>query len=242
MTARASTSSGETLTSLNSRRFLSRSTNSMVRVASRVTHSVTCGAENADCDHRAGHHLAHALDRLAPLALATVDVVEVEAAHQTLGGQGRRAVTTVGGQLDVVAGDRATRAGRGDRAQVDAEILGELAHRRLGERARLPGRQRLLRCRVGADAGGGHGVLLGGIGDLGRGEPGLEGALHLLLGRRAGGGRRRGRAPTGAAYGRALGLVATDQALALAATAGGRVGQVDLVGRGRRRRRAPRPR
>ena len=48
MQARASTSSGETLTSLNSRRVLSRSTNSIVRVTSTVTHSVTWGAEKAE--------------------------------------------------------------------------------------------------------------------------------------------------------------------------------------------------
>ena len=42
------TSSGETLTSRNSRRALSRSTSSIVRVTSTVTHSVTCGAVKAE--------------------------------------------------------------------------------------------------------------------------------------------------------------------------------------------------
>src|SRR6478609_7028381 len=48
MHARASTSNGETFTSRNSRWDLSRSTNSIVRVTSTVTHSVTWGAEKAE--------------------------------------------------------------------------------------------------------------------------------------------------------------------------------------------------
>ena len=45
--------------------------------------------------------------------------------------------------LHVVAGDRALRAGAGDRGQVDAEVPGQLAHRRLGQhRHRAGGRRR----------------------------------------------------------------------------------------------------
>ena len=47
-TALATINSGDTLTSANSRRSLSRSTRSMVADTSQVSHSVTCGAVNAD--------------------------------------------------------------------------------------------------------------------------------------------------------------------------------------------------
>ena len=46
--ALASTSSGVTLTSRNSLSVLSRSTRSIVALTSTVTHSVTCGAVNAE--------------------------------------------------------------------------------------------------------------------------------------------------------------------------------------------------
>ena len=39
-------------------------------------------------------------------------------------------------RVHVLAGDDAVRAGRDDRRQVDAQVLGQLAHRRLGQRAR----------------------------------------------------------------------------------------------------------
>ena len=63
-------------------------------------------------------------------------------------------------------------------------------------------------------------------------SPGVNDGLHLHLWRGAGGrgGRRRAAARRGRRMRVALGLVAADQALALAATAGGRVGQVDLAG------------
>ena len=48
-TALAMTNSGDILISANSRRALSRSSSSMVAVTSQVTHSLTCGAVNADC-------------------------------------------------------------------------------------------------------------------------------------------------------------------------------------------------
>ena len=78
---------------------------------------------------------------------------------------------------------------------------------------------------------------------LGPGATGRERTLQLGLGGGTGVGRGRRRAATGAALRATVGLVAADQALALAATAGGRVGQVDLHlgrrrsgGRGSRRR------
>ena len=48
ISALATSSSGLTLTSRKSRSFFSRATRSIVRVTSMVTHSVTCGAVNAD--------------------------------------------------------------------------------------------------------------------------------------------------------------------------------------------------
>ena len=48
MTALATNSSGETLTSRNSRRAATRSRSSIIAVTSQVMNSVTCGAVNAD--------------------------------------------------------------------------------------------------------------------------------------------------------------------------------------------------
>jgi len=45
----------------------------------------------------------------------------------------RRCLRQRDGRLDVLAGDRASRAGSGQPGQVDAEVLGQLADRRLGQ-------------------------------------------------------------------------------------------------------------
>ena len=115
-----------TLTSRNSRRAATRSRSSII--ARDVD-----GDELGDVrrGERRGHHrrrgvLAHALDRDAGLAApGRAGVVELT----TVLGR------PLGGLLDVVARHRAVRAGRRDRGEVDAERLGELAHRRLGEHA-----------------------------------------------------------------------------------------------------------
>jgi hypothetical protein len=121
--------------------------------------------------------------------------------------------------VHVLAGHRAVRAGAGERAEVDAEVLGELADRGLGEGA-LRGRGE--RC-----GGRGYGRLVGHVDHLGRRETGLERALQLLL-RGSCTGRGRNGSVAGTAYGAPVGLVATDQGLPLTPAAGGRVGQVDL--------------
>src|SRR5690606_19102799 len=87
------------------------------------------------------------------------------------GGEGLRRLP-LGGAAHVLPGDQAAVAGRGDRAQVDAEVLGELAHRRLGEHR--AGGGRLLRHRRGGGRGGrGLGGRRGGAvgGRRGRGRP-----------------------------------------------------------------------
>ena len=83
--------------------------------------------------HRAGHHLADALDRLAglPLARATGFEARQLGAPRPSPPSSRRPLSTSSRR------DRAVRAGRLERGQVDAEVLGELAHRRLGEHPQL---------------------------------------------------------------------------------------------------------
>src|SRR5690606_26502895 len=66
-----------------------------------------------------------------------------------LGGSGGRAP---GGdrRVDVLAGDDAAGSGRGGGGQVDTQVLGQLAHGRLGQRALLAGHS-------GSRRGGGRG-------------------------------------------------------------------------------------
>ena len=114
----------------------------MVRVTSTVIHSVTCGIVNADSTIAWRHHLADALDRLAPV------LQHVGRAGASLPSGGRRVGLSghraAGGRLDVLRGDDAARPGRGHRREVDAELAGELADRRLGEHpADRPGAGRL---------------------------------------------------------------------------------------------------
>ena len=111
-TALATTSSGETLTSRKSRCALSFSTSFMVRVTSTVTHSVTCGAVKAESTMACAIILRTPLigSRGLPLAGCQRSSRPVTPVVDT-GGR------TAGGRLDVVAGDRAVRAGRGQRAR-----------------------------------------------------------------------------------------------------------------------------
>src|SRR5262249_18346558 len=112
-------------------------------------------------DHRRRGVLAHALDRDPGLSLARAQ------RSSRRGRFGRRG-------LDVVARDRAVRAGRGDVGEVDAERLRELAYRRLRRAAVAGGR-------AGGGGGGGR------AGRRGGGEGGGGGA-----GGGGGGGPPRG--------------------------------------------------
>lgn len=87
-------------------------------------------------DHRLGGGLADALDR-DPLVDAGLGRHDRDGRGGGSGLGHRR-----GGRVDVLAGDDPVRSGRDDVAQVDAEVLGELANRRLGQR---PFADRLLR-------------------------------------------------------------------------------------------------
>ncbi len=101
--------------------------------------------------------------------------------------RGRRGAGVRPGGLHVVAGDHAAGAAADERGEVDAEVLGQLAHGRLGQGPRRGRRQRR--------RGRGHGrlVAVGKVDHVRRGEAGLERALQLLLGRgRTGRGRYGG--------------------------------------------------
>ena len=98
-------------------------------------------------DHRRGRRLAHALDGMRSSRPPR------RAPHR------RRAATAVGAAVDrprcdVLAGDRCPCGPLGDGGEVDAEVLGQLAHRRLGERTRAR--------RGGASASSGAGTGGGG--------------------------------------------------------------------------------
>ena len=82
-------------------------------------------------DHGGGGELADALDR-DPLLAAPGSNTAASLAGLRPAGAARR------GGVDVGAGDDAVRPGAGDRGEVDAEVLGELAHRRLGQRPSRP--------------------------------------------------------------------------------------------------------
>ncbi len=135
-TARDSTSSGETFTSANSRSSRSRSTSFMVRVTSTVIHSVTCGIGEGRVDHRLPHHLADALDRLAPVdeRRRAVRCAAVPAVGAGIGSCGPDAMLALPARgLEVRHRDDPAGPDGVTEREVDAELAGELAHRRLGE-------------------------------------------------------------------------------------------------------------
>ena len=126
---------------------------------------MTCGAVNALRHHGGGRHLADALDRHP--GLAGRRVVSATCQPGRLGAwsradrrlDGERLPTPLrrigrhdrpwrghpgarDGSLDVGPGDDAVGPGRADGRQVDPEILGELAHRRGGQRRTRDGRRR----------------------------------------------------------------------------------------------------
>ena len=138
--ALASTSSGVTLTSRNSLSFFSRSTSSIVALTSTVTHSVTCGAVKAERDHGLGGHLAHALDGHPGLPLAASptgpSATPPAPCRRDAGAPLREAAASTSARVTMPPSPVGV-----TRAEVDAEVLGELAHRRLGQRASALARQ-----------------------------------------------------------------------------------------------------
>ena len=116
--------------------------------------------------------------------------------------------------------------------EVDAEVLGELAHRRLGQRTRL-GRRTAAGCSATEWAGTAGSSDSTTAWDCA--PPGANAPWTCIWVAAAASVAGRGRPLARAAQRPAVGLVAADQALALAATAGRRVGEVDLadVARGR---------
>ena len=84
---------------------------------------MTCGAVNA----------------LATMAAAVALRTPRIGSRRSAAPRPRAAALRSGGRdvrLHVLAGDHPAGPGTGDRAQVDAEVLGQLAHRRLGQRHR----------------------------------------------------------------------------------------------------------
>ena len=154
-TALATTSSGETFTSRNSRCSLSLATSFIVRVTSTVIHSVTCGALNAEST------IACAIILRTPLIgsrRSRSPVGRAAAAGASAGTSApvsRTSRMNRARRLDVLAGDRAVRAGRGEAAEVDAEVLGELADRRLGEHPYVSASAGAASCGAGVAGTGG---------------------------------------------------------------------------------------
>ena len=195
--------------------------------------------------HRRRHHLAHALDRLAGLALARCATSCEVATHRVLvrmtqPARGRAATTAPWTSSRVIEPDGP------EPVSVVRSTPRSLASLRTGGFARArtsPGSA----CAAGgtsASAGAAAGAgrwSVAGTGDSSAGSTssrlgaaGRERALHLQLGLGAGLGARRGRAAAGPAHRAALGLDPADEGRALHRAGRGRVGQVD-VGRVDRR-------
>ena len=131
-TALATSSSGETRTSRQSGRSRSRSSAFIDRVTSTVRNSVTCGAVNADGHHVLGGQLAHALDRDPLLAVGAERRAPRPAAPRR---RRRRAAAAACTSSRVIEPGGPVPASA---AQVDAQIPGELADRRLGQHRAVP--------------------------------------------------------------------------------------------------------
>ena len=123
MTAFAITSSGLTRTPAKSGEALSRLTNSIVRVALTSVNTLTCGAVNA-------------LDTIAFAIALRTPLTGIRSSRSDRPFR-RLDVAEHAGLLrladDVVAGDLAGETGRRDEAEVDPEVLGQLADGRLGD-------------------------------------------------------------------------------------------------------------
>ena len=188
---------------------------SMVGVTSTVWNVVTCGAV------KALRTIASAVNlrtprigmRVVRLASSREGAAGRRRGRGRGGGAGAGAATRDGVGLDVGAGDEARLAGALDEGEVDAEVLGELAHGRGRARAldrRLVRELRLAQhvVRRGLEHGGVDGAGIGpGAARPARGTAGRRGSravadevrrrllrLRRLGGRRRGAGRsRRGR-------------------------------------------------
>ncbi len=97
----------------------------MVAVTSQVTHSETWGAVKADCT------MAVAVALRTPLIGIRVSDAPVVAGAAGAASAGSESLDAALGH--VVAGDHATDATAAQRTKINSEILGQLAHRRLGQ-------------------------------------------------------------------------------------------------------------